>query len=129
MFRFGLQGDLILGRLKIRPLGDWEITEVELSTAYTSPAMYFDSGVTAGTTISVAAGLTYSLDGAAFTGNEGVRGTAKKIQFKLTSSASYETLVSLIATIGLSTYTISATTKAVSVVNSAFPYTLPFEVA
>lgn len=129
MFRFGLQSDLILGRLNGRLLSDWGISGAELSTVYTSPAMYFDSGVTAGTTITVAAGLTYSLDGGAFTGDAGVRGTAKKIQFRLTSSASYETLVSFAATVGSVTYTISATTAAAILINAAFPYTFPFEVA
>ena len=92
-------------------LRDWGLTGAALSTAYTSPSMGLD-GLDSETSITVESGLTYSLDGGAFTGDAGTRGTAKKIRFRLTSSASYETLVSLDATIGAETYTMSVTTRA-----------------
>lgn len=111
-------------------LRNWGIVGAALSTAYTSPSMSL-SDIDAEAAITVEAGLTYSLDGGVFTGDAGTRGTAKKIRFRLTSSASYETLVTLDATIGMETYTMSVTTVAEEVAgdNSVFPYTFPFEVA
>lgn len=120
-FRSAVRGNFG-GGFQVR---DWSVYNAIISTAYTSPPMLFGKDVGADAAITVDAGLTYSLDGGAFTGNAGVRGTAKKIRFRLTSSTDYETLIALDVAIGDTFYTMSVTTRS----NLVFPYILPFEVA
>ncbi len=114
----------------LKTLANWSTTGATPEAVVTSPKMSFGDDILSDTAITVATGLTYSLDGGAYTGDAGTRGIAKTIRFRLTASAEYETLVSKTATIGVAEYTIAVTTMTeVIVPGTGFPYTLPFEVA
>lgn len=90
-------------------------TGVALSTLTTSPIFRFPDSVGAADEIAVDVGEYRLYDAGVWgewTSDAGVRGTATKIQFRLTSSAAYETQVVQTATVDAVEYTISVTTMA-----------------
>jgi opacity protein-like surface antigen len=69
------------------------------------------TGTTASTTISISAGAEYSINGGAYTSTPGVVAPGAQVTVRLTSSASYNTPVSAVLTIGGTSATFTVTTR------------------
>jgi uncharacterized repeat protein (TIGR01451 family) len=90
---------------KLVPLNNVDPSSTQVSNPITV------TGTTASTTISISAGAEYSINGGAYTSTPGVVAPGAQVTVRLTSSASYDTPVSAVLTIGGTSATFTVTTR------------------